>query len=161
LIDYRQNEITIVEGLQSELSTDLRPCTVVFANQTAPAPKYPYVSYSVPTPLESNEKGYCIAKDGTRYKELTQIWSFTIHSDDDVEALNLAVQAYEYFNVVGKEYLNDNKIVVAKVGNITNRDNLLSIEYEHCNGFDVTFNLMFIINSEKLYSDGVIKTVTV
>lgn len=78
-----------------------------------------------------------------------------------LEALNLAVQAYEYFNVVGKEYLNDNKIVVAKVGNITNRDNLLSIEYEHCNGFDVTFNLMFIINSEKLYSDGVIKTVTV
>ena len=44
MIDYRQNEITIVKGLQSELSTDLLPCTVVFSNKTAPATNYPYVS---------------------------------------------------------------------------------------------------------------------
>lgn len=161
MIEHRQNEIIICDGLQSALSTAERVCTVVFANQTAPIPAYPYVSYTITQAVVSDNRGYCIDNEGNRYKETLQTWSFTVHSDDDVEAMNIALKAYNWFSVVGKVYLNDNNIVVHKIGNVNNRDNLISIEYEHCNGFDVTFNLIDKIESKEFEYAGVIESAPV
>lgn len=161
MIEHRQNEIIICDGLQNALSTEERICTVVFANQTAPVPDYPYVSYTITQPVVSDNRGYCIDNDGNRYKETLQVWSFTIHSDDDVEAMNIAIKTYNWFNAVSKVYLGDNGIIVQKIGNINNRDNLISIEYEHCNGFDITFNLIDKIESKEFEYEGTIETVDI
>lgn len=142
MISFRQIEITIVDSLQEWLKKKGYDCPVIMANQTAPVPPYPYISYTVINPVIANMKGYCVADDGTRYKPLTQVWSFTVQSDDDVQAVNVALLAYDWFALAGNEYLNDNNIVAQRVGNITNRDTLLTIEYEHRNGFDVTFSLV-------------------
>lgn len=81
-------------------------------------------------------------------KEFQQVWSFTVQSDDDIESKILALKAYDFFDNVGTTILNENSAVVQKLSNITNRDNILTIEYEYRNGFDVTFAFMNEITTE-------------
>lgn len=142
MINIRDTEIIIVNSLQKWLKIQGYECPVIRSNQTAPIPKYPYISYTITTPVVSDAKGYSISKDGTRYKSLVQVWSFTVQSDDDEEANNVALQAYDWFAAVGNLYLSDNGIVPQRVRNVSNRDNLLTIEYEYRRGFDVDFLLM-------------------
>lgn len=132
---------------------------MVFANQNAPVPAYPYVSYTIIQPVVSDGRGYCIDGEGNRYKETLQVWSFTVHSDDDVEAMNIAVRAYNWFKAVSNVYLDDNDIIVQKISSVNNRDNLISIEYEHCNGFDVTFNLIDKIENTEFDYASLIESV--
>ena len=142
MIDFRSNEIAIVEGLKNYLSTDDRPCEVVRQNQTAKVPPYPYVSYTVITPASERGGSYSVADDGTRYRNLTQTWSFTAQSDDMEEALTIALHMFDWFSETGRTPLADKGITVRRVGGITPRDNLISIEYEHRCGLDVTFILL-------------------
>ena len=60
-------------------------------------------------------------------------------SNDNSESVALASKAREWLDRSGTVYLNDNDIIVQSVGSITNRDNFLTVEYEHKNGFDVVF----------------------
>lgn len=136
MINYRQIETIIVEGLKAHLG-----CEVIMANQNSPAPDYPYVSYTVMTPKVANNGTYGEWEDGVKRKEVQQIWSFTVQAKTDTESKVLALSANEYFSEVGNLYLSDNGIVAQLVGAITCRDNLISIGYEYRNGFDVTFAL--------------------
>lgn len=144
----------IVDGLQAFLEKKGFTCPVIMANQVSPAPPYPYLSYTVTSPVVSDAKGYSIAEDGTRFKPMVQIWSFTAQSSDDVEAFDIAMNAYNWLALSGTVYLNDNRIVVQRVGNITNRDNLLTIEYEYRRGFDAEFLLMHEVNENESECEG-------
>lgn len=155
MIDFRKNELLIVNGLQEWLAKKGYDCPVIMANQAAPIPAYPYISYTAMSVI-SNAKGYSIGEDGTRYKPMVQSWSFTIQADDDVVAMNVAMEAYDWFALSGNTYLSDNQIVVQRVGNVTNRDNLISVEYEYRQGFDVELLLMFKIIKEDSESAGYI-----
>ena len=161
MIENRNNEIIIVDGLSNYLSTDTRPCSVVRQNQTAPIPAYPYVSYTITNPVVTQGGTYSITKDGTRYKRLEQTWSFTVQSDDQDEALNLALEMYDFFAEVARVTLADRNIIVDRVGNITPRDNLLSIEYEYRNGLDVTFGLLHQISNTGKNAFDEIETVDI
>lgn len=145
MIDHRSNEIVIVEMLKSYLSTEFRPCEVVRQNQVAKVPDYPYVSYSVTTAVAETNGTYSEAEDGTLYRSILQTWSFTIQSDDQDEAMALAIRTHDLFRVVGLTHLSDNGITVRRVRDITIRDNLISIEYEYRKGLDVTFGLLSAI----------------
>lgn len=159
MIDYRQIETQIVENLQDWLSSKGHECPVVMANQTAPIPAYPYISYTITTAVSSNQKGYSIAADGTRYKELVQTWSFTAQSDDDVEAAQVAMLAYDWFALAGHTNMKENGIVAQRVGSITNRDNFITIEYEYRQGFDVDFLLMHTLDAEDCETAGYVDEV--
>lgn len=111
------------------------------ANQNSPVPDFPYVSYTVTTPKVENNGTYGEWEDGVKRKEVQQIWSFTVQADNDTESKVLALSAHDYFSEVGRIYLSDNGISAQLVGTITCRDNLISIDYEYRNGFDVTFAL--------------------
>lgn len=161
MIDYRAIEILIVENLQDYLKNKGYTCPVIMANQASPIPAYPYISYTVTTPVGSNMKGYSIAEDGTRYKPLTQTWSFTVQSDDDVEASTVALTAYDWFALIGNTLLSDNNIVAQRVESITNRDNLLTIEYEYRRGFDVEFLLMHTLDKEDCETAGYINSAVI
>ena len=143
MTEQRSNEVIIVDGLQKALG-----CLVIRANQTAPSPDYPYVSYTVTTPAVTNGGGWGDYGGGVYGKQFNQVWSFTVQSGDCTESQNLAIQAHAWFDRLGTLYLNDNHIVVQRVENISNRDNLLTIEYEYRNGFDVTFTLMGRLDTE-------------
>ena len=158
MISFRQAEMLIVDGLQEWLKNKGHECLVVMANQTAPMPSHPYMSYTVTTPLTSDAKGYSIAEDGTRYKPFVQVWSFTVQARDDVQALEIAMLAYDWFALAGNTYLSDNGIVAQRVGNIANRDNLLTIEYEYRRGFDVQFLLVNTLTGNDCETAGYIDT---
>ena len=160
MIDARSIEITIVEGLKKYLSVN-RPCEVVRANQTGPIPPYPYVAYTITTPLQSRSGTFSVASDGTRYRTFSQTWSFTFNSDDAEESINLALRAFDWFSVAGVVYLNDNGVVIGNLSNITNRDNIITIEYEHRNGFDVTFNLLHTVTMTEDELGGYIDTANI
>lgn len=148
MIQHRTNEISIVQKLKAYLSTETRPCEVVRQNQVAKAPSYPYISYTVTTPIVDNRGTYCEDASGALYKNLLQTWSFTVQSDDDDEALTLGMKMYDFFSAVGIAPLADEGINIHRVTNLTTRDNLLTIQYEHRQGLDVTFGLLSVIASD-------------
>lgn len=154
MIDIKNIETVIVNGL-----SDFIKCFVIASNQTAPTPDYPYISYTITTVYESNAKGFCVVADSKRFKELKQIWSFTSQSDKDSESVSNALKIKDYFDLAGKTYLNDNDIVVLRTGNISNRDNIITIEYEYRNGIDVTFSLLDIIKKETAETAGYIENI--
>ena len=146
MLDHRANEITIVSGLKDYLSTESRPCEVVRQNQVAKIPAYPYVSYTLTTPVSAHSGTYSEAEDGTLYRSILQTWSFTVQSDDQEEALSLAMKIYDFFSAAGVTYLSDKGITVRRVRDVNTRDNLLTIQYEYRNGLDVTFGLLYEIS---------------
>lgn len=159
MIDMRANEIVIVENLKAYLNNDIRPCEVVRQNQVAKIPPYPYVSYTMTTPLDGMRGTYSKAKDGTLYRTMSQTWSFTVQSDDQDESLQIAMKIYDYFTAAGLTKLSDNGISVIRVRDITTRDNLISIQYEYRNGLDVTFGLLYLIAPDSDMEKNVIETI--
>lgn len=142
LIDYENLRKTVVKGLKEYLN-----CPIIRSNQNAEPPKYPYLSYTIITPMSENNGTYGEYDDGKARKSVTQTWSITVQSDDNDESLNLANKAREWLDYVGTTFLNDNNVVVQSVSNVSNRDNIISIEYEYKNGFDVFFNVFDEVTS--------------
>lgn len=134
MIDYNSLRKSVVAGLSQYLD-----CPVIRSNQNAEPPPYPYVSYTITTPMSANNGTYSEYEDGTKRKPVTQTWSISVLAADDSESVNLACKAREWFDYVGKTYLNDNNVIVQSVGGVTNRDNFLTVEYEYKKGFDVVF----------------------
>lgn len=158
MINHRANEIVIASSLKDYLSTEARPCEVVRQNQVAEIPHYPYVSYTVTTPVTELKGTYNRAEDGSLYRDATQIWSFTVQSDDQDEAMNLGMKMADFFNAAAVVRLWDNGISVRRVTNLTARDNLLTIQYEYRKGLDVTFGLLDVIAPESLIDYNAIET---
>ena len=157
MIDFRANETVIVENLKDYLTTEERPCEVVRQNQVAKIPPYPYVAYTVTTPIHQYNGRYSEAEDGTMYRSALQTWSFTVQSDDEEEALTLAFKIYDFFTAAGLTLLSDKGITVRRVRDITTRDNLLTIQYEYRKGLDVTFGFLYTITPDT--AAGVIESV--
>lgn len=160
MINMRTNEIIIVDGLKSYLSKTGRPCEVIRQNQVAHIPPYPYVSYTITTPINELKGTYCKAEDGTLYRNILQTWSFTVQSDDYDESLQLGLKMADYFTAVGLVNLSDKNITVRTVTNLTSRDNLITIQYEHRQGLDVTFGLLYTITPDEQISTDVIEFIT-
>lgn len=126
-------------------------CVCVPSNTTNPMPAYPYISFNVIN--TSTKKGTyaeaTVEKDGVQtnvlYMQMLQVLSFTAQSDDDVEAMEKAMLISDFFAEAGRQALEDNDIIVADIGAITPRDNLLTIEYEYRKGLDITLRFNNVI----------------
>lgn len=114
-------------------------CPVVRSNQNAPMPKYPYCAYTVTTPATENNGTYGEYDDGVARKPVNTVISFTVRSDDNIESVTLANKARDYLDYAGITHLNDNGVIVQSVTSVSNRDNVITCEYEHANGFDCYF----------------------
>lgn len=159
MMNYRANEIVIIDGLEEFLSSDIKQCKVIAQSQIAEIPTYPYVSYNVTTPLFEIKGTYSEAEDGTLYRTILQTWSFTVQSNDQLESLAIGMKIADYFNVVGLTKLADKNITVRRVTNLTTRDNLLTVQYEYRVGLDVTFGMLYEITPEAQKANGVIETI--
>ncbi len=136
MIDFEKHRDIVAKGLK-----DFLGIPIIQSNQNAPLPKYPFGSYTVTTLMGVNGGSYGIYEDGTERKPFPQIWSLSFLSDTSDESVSYACKAREWFDRAGNTYLSDNGVIVQSVGGVTNRDNILSVEYEYKNGFDVTFVL--------------------
>lgn len=134
MIDYDNMRATVVKGLKKFLE-----CPVIRSNQNAEPPAYPFISYTI-TMLQSENKGtWQEYEQGIDRQAVTQTWSISALSDDNNESVVLANKARVWLTRLGTSYLNEHKVIVQSAGNITNRDNILTSEYEYKNGFDVVF----------------------
>ena len=140
MIDQKKIESAIINGLQDYLKYP-----VILANQHSPAPSYPYVSFTVTSLKTGNNGTYSSCHDGVFYKHFRQRWSFTTQSDDDDQCSEITLKAYDWFSQIGITYLSDNEIYIERLEDISNRDNLITIQYEYRRGFDVTFVVMDVI----------------
>ena len=146
----------VVTGLSQYLGVP-----VIRSSQNAPPPKYPYASYTV-TVLENTKSGtWGRYPDNIDRIPITQTWSITVQSDKEAESVELAIKAKEWLTHSGTTYLNDNDVIVQSATSITNRDNMISIEYEYRNGFDVVFWLMNEVNNHEIENNEIIETVIV
>lgn len=141
MIDNERLRTIVVKGLKEHLNIP-----VIRGNQNAAPPDYPYLSYNVTTLESANNGTWGKYEDNIDRIPVTQTWSITAQSDKDSESIALASKAREFLCHIGTCYLNDNDVIVQSVSNITNRDSLLTIEYEYRNGFDAVFWMM---NEEK------------
>lgn len=132
--DIQENRTAIVLGLKKELNIP-----VIRSNQTGPAPAYPYLSYTITTLINDSNGTWGEYKDNYHRKPFTQVWSITVQSDDASECMELCLKARNWIDHTGTVYLQDNEIIVQSVGAVNNRDNLITVDYEHRMGFDVTF----------------------
>lgn len=112
---------------------------VIRGNQAAPAPPYPYVTFNLTTPAGENGGTWQQHEDGIDRLMVESIWSFSTLSTEWHESMILASRAREWFEHTGRTYLSDHGITVQSTTQITNRDNILALEYERKNGFDVVF----------------------
>ncbi len=136
MIDYNEVRTAVTSGLSEYLG-----CTVIRSNQNAAPPDYPFVSYTITTSASENNGTYEEWSDGTTRKLIKQTWSITALSNEADESVELAIKAREWLEYAGRKYLSDNGVIVRSVTSITNRDNILSVEYEYKQGFDVVFYL--------------------
>ena len=119
-------------------------CPAVPANTTKKMTAYPYISFSVIN--TDTKKGTYSVYGNTKAMPLNLKYSFTVQSDDDAEALMIAMQVKDFFEEAKRLELADNDIIVADVGAITPRDNMITIEYEYRKGLDVTLRLVNVIS---------------
>ena len=160
-----------VKSLQREmlrLLEDYTGCKVVQANTTKQMPNYPYISYSILN--VDTRKGTYSAHTGTKIVEGIETpvnmlsmpasikYSFTVQSDDDVEALIHSISIKDFFEESKRQELADIGLIVSDVGGITPRDNMLTIEYEYRKGLDVTLSLNNVMESADV---GVISDATI
>lgn len=136
MIDYKNIRETVCRGLKEYLGVP-----VIRNNQNRDPPDYPYISYTVTTFASANKGTYGEFTDGIDRKPVKHTWSITAQSDNNDESVTLACKAREWLEHSGRLYLSKNKVIVEQVTNITNRDSVITADYEYKNGFDVVFVL--------------------
>ena len=134
MVDTEHIRAVVVKGVKNYIGFPF-----IRSSQNANAPKYPYLAYTITTLASANNGTYEEYEDGTHRKLVRQIWSITSYSDDYVEAYSLASRARDWLNCLGGVYLDDNGVVVQSVGDITDRTNVLTAEYQYSCGFDCFF----------------------
>ena len=134
MIPYKTMRENVAKGLKEHLGIP-----VIRGNQTAEAPAYPYASYSVTTIAGANHGTRQQHEDGIDRLMVKSIWSFSFLSGDWDESVELATKAREWFEHTGRTWLAECGITVQSTTDIANRDNILTVEYERKNGFDVVF----------------------
>lgn len=153
MIDFDSIRRYVVKGLKDYLKMP-----VIRSNQAEKPPSYPYLSYTITSLSSSNKGTYGAYKDGKERKPITQTWSLTIQTDDAIKAMEIALKAKDWFEHDGIPYLDKQEIIIQSVTGITNRDNLLTMEYEYRYGFDI---VLWLLNEtgDTNEETGVIETV--
>lgn len=134
MIDYKKMRENIAKGLKEYLGIP-----IIRGNQMAAPPAYPYGSYNATTIAGANNGTWQEHEDGIDRLMVRSVWSFSFLSDDYDESVNHAIKAREWFNHTGRTWLAEHGITVQSTTEITNRDNILTVDYERKNGFDVVF----------------------
>lgn len=134
MLDLYSLRKTVSQGLKTYLGI-----TIIRGNQTEETPAHPYGAYNVTTPASKNAGTYQQHDDGIDRKLVKTTMSISFVCKDYDESVMYAAKAREWFDHSGRAWLSERGVRVQSVTDITNRDNILSVDYERKNGFDVVF----------------------
>lgn len=134
MLDLKAMRAAVFKGMGEYLGIK-----IIHSDQTAKAPAYPYGTGKATTPAGENNGTYQQHEDGIDRLMVPSTWSFSFLSDDPDESIMLATKAREWITHSGRMWLSEHGITVQRATNITNRDTILTVEYERKNGFDVVF----------------------
>ena len=154
MIPLRQHEIVLVEGLREHLGATVE---IVRQNNMGVQPTYPYIAYT-PTTLKAVRGGTGSEVTHGEAVPMTQVWSFSVLSDDSDACMELAFLAHDWFCSAGNTVLADKGIAVRRVGDITNRDNFTVVSYEYGQGFDVVLGMVSVMDTTRVKRSGWIET---
>lgn len=130
----------ICDGIQEAFG-----CPAVKSNLVEHVPDYPYVSFTI-TGIRTRPRTYADAERPYVPAEVSYSW--TVQSNSDDEATELAHRLHDWFDMTGRMYLKDNGMVFTDVGGITERDNMITLEYEYRKGFDCVLHLMNYVDRD-------------
>lgn len=134
MIDLEKIRSVVSEGMSKYIGIP-----IIRGNQSKRAPSHPYGTYNITTIATANNGTWQQHEDGVDRLLVRSAWSFTFISDDWYQSILYANKAREWLTHSGRVLLADNGITVQSVTEINNRDNILTVEYERKNGFDVVF----------------------
>lgn len=150
-------ELQTIQRKMLSLLEEYTGCTIVPSNTTKQMPPYPYISYTL---IDANtRKGTYAAHTGVKEVEGEEIpttfltmplklkYSLTVQSESDMNAFMIALLIKDFFEEAKRQELADNGVIVADVGGITPRDNMLTIDYEYRKGLDVTLTLNNVLET--------------
>lgn len=133
---------------------------IIRSNQNAPAPPYPYGSFTITMPKRENKGTFGEYDDGFARKPFLQTVSLTFLSDNYSEAVVLAEKAHLWADYNGTTYLNDNGVIVQSITSVNDRSNFLTVEYEQRLGFDVVLYYLSEVES-RTSQTGIIETASI
>lgn len=149
MIDIDKVRQVIVSNLKKTLGIP-----VVRSYTTSPLPKLPFCGYTIQTLLENSAGTWQRLNSGIERIPAHQTWSITLNAEKYITCSALTLLAHDFFSKSGILTLKENEIVVEKVGKITPRDTLLTVDYEYRQGFDVQLGFM---NTRDYSKDDVIR----
>ena len=120
---------------------------VIQSSTIGDRPKYPLITYTVTSPYLrlGQDEEYIEEVNSTiqnrHVLHYERVFSFTIASRDEDEAMDLCMKAIQYFRNDGVLELKDKGIVIVEISNVTARDNFITIDYDRRYGFDVRIRL--------------------
>lgn len=124
---------------------EITGCVVIKSNISGHTPDYPYISFTVTSRGGNSGRYGCT---GSTYRKQVKVrYSWTVQSNSDSQAETIADTLHDWFELTGYQFFRDNGIGIASVEDITNRDNLITIQYEYRKGFDTEFNVMHEIDA--------------
>lgn len=121
-------------------------------------PAWPFLAYSVQTGGTAPKGTVCRA-DGKWFWQARQNWSLTMCAAEAEQARAAAQKAVEWLLGGGGEALAGLGYAVEKVGDLQNRDSLLTAETECREGFEL--HLAYMVEAEKERAEGWIETASV
>lgn len=132
----------LIKGLH-----DYMNLLVIQSSTIGDMPKYPFITYTVTSPYlkVGSDEEYTEQVNSTYQNRhvlhYERVFSFTIVSKDEDEAMDLCVKAIRYFSNDGVLELKDKNIVIVEITNVAARDNFITIDYDRRYGFDVRIRL--------------------
>jgi hypothetical protein len=121
---------------------------VIQANQSAPTPPLPYATYNITSPYIKGTGREDITyheNNGELYQKRTEQYrvtlSFNLYAANNETTIDLAYQVRKWFLFLAQEFIEEQNMTVANVGNIENRTTFLVDSYEYKHGFDVQLRL--------------------
>ena len=135
-----------------EYEAGLASVPVILANQTAPRPSYPFMTYTFISPLRGgathlgayDPRANCTwVRDA--HAEITV--SLTAYSQDSDWSHEIALEAAAYLTWHGYLALKTAGVIVKRLEGMTNRDTLIVDDYERRIGFDAVLSVPSVIVS--------------
>lgn len=122
----------------------------IMSETSGKQPPYPFIGLKFTTIGEEvgRETSYIEGTTEFTEQDIEIVLSVTTYSDKLEVSADTAYKAYTFFKKSGVDALSDNRIVVVKIEQITNRDTFINIDYERRHGFDVRLRVRGQLTNE-------------
>jgi len=154
--------MNVIETLRKRILKDTQ-FLLIPADTTKAIPELPYGTIKLISSMirdgegqgieyiqDIQSKSYQVRDE--RYK---QVLSFNIFAENEEVALNYAKTIHQWFIFFGRTFLQEQQIVVLKVGNIEDRTTFLLESYDYKQGFDVKIRVAEQFSQEIDYIDSI------